>query len=113
MSASIFKQIIDKKIKAEILHEDDQCLVIKDINPQAPFHALIIPKREIKHLGEIEESDSHLMGHLLNVCKTIAIQAGISQGFRVVINNGAQAGQSVDHLHFHVLGGRLMKWPPG
>lgn len=114
VSDTIFSKIINKEIPADIIHEDDQCIAIKDINPQAPFHALVIPKIFIKNVDLLQEEDAPLMGHLIMVCKKIAREAGLAEkGYRIVINNGAEAGQSVLHLHLHVLGGRPMHWPPG
>lgn len=111
---TIFKKIIDKKIPAKIVYEDDQCLAFRDINPQAPVHILLIPKKEIANLEEIQASDSALMGHLLTKISEIAKKEGISEnGYRVVLNCKDDGGQEVPHLHFHILGGRLMKWPPG
>lgn len=114
MAETIFSKIINKEIPTDIIYEDDQCIAIKDINPQAPFHALVIPKTYIKNVDLMQKEDMPLMGHLLHVCKKIARDAGIAQkGYRIVANTGPDGGQSVDHLHFHILGGRAMKWPPG
>ncbi len=110
---SIFKRIIDREIKAEIVFEDDLCLAFRDVSPQAPTHVLIIPKREIRSLDSAEAVDVGLLGHLLLVAKQVAQDLGLEQGYRVVINTGADGGQSVFHLHLHLLGGRPMSWPPG
>ncbi|XP_028407039.1 histidine triad nucleotide-binding protein 1-like [Dendronephthya gigantea] len=110
---TIFGKIIRKEIPSEFLHEDDQCIVIKDISPQAPVHLLIIPKKAIIGLSKAEESDEQLLGHLLLVAKKVAAEQGLDKGFRVVINDGFEGGQSVYHLHVHVLGKRLLAWPPG
>lgn len=110
---TIFKKIIDGEIPAELKYEDERCLAFADINPQAPVHILVIPRKEIISLAETEDDDGALLGHLLLVCRTIARQEGLEQGFRVVINSGPDGGQSVDHLHLHVLGKRKLGWPPG
>jgi histidine triad (HIT) family protein len=110
---TIFKRIIDKEIPVHILYEDDQCLAFPDINPQAPTHVLLIPKREVASLGALRADDQALLGHLLLVINKLAEQLKLEGGYRVVINCGADAGQSVDHLHLHLLGGRALGWPPG
>lgn len=110
---TIFKKIIDKEIPADIVFEDDKCLAIRDVNPQAPTHVLVIPKNEIINLAEARESDAALLGHLLIVARKVAEQEGLTNGYRTVLNCGADGGQSVDHLHVHVLGGRPLGWPPG
>lgn len=113
MSNTIFGKIIRKEIPADIVYEDDRALAFKDISPQAPTHILVIPKKPISGIAASTEADEALLGHLLWVAKKVAEDAGLSNGYRIVTNNGADAGQSVDHLHFHVLGGRAMQWPPG
>lgn len=111
---TIFQKIIDREIPADILHEDDHCLAFRDINPVAPVHVLVIPKKPIVRIADMAPQDAALIGHLLWVCGEVARAEGIADdGFRVVTNNGDNGGQSVDHLHFHVLGGRRLKWPPG
>jgi histidine triad (HIT) family protein len=110
---TIFKRIIDREIPAKIVHEDDQCLAFHDVNPQAPTHVLVIPKKEIPSLAEADAADSALLGHLLVTAKNIAAQLGLTNGYRTVINCGRDGGQSVDHLHVHILGGRALSWPPG
>jgi histidine triad (HIT) family protein len=110
---TIFKRIIDKEIPADIVFEDDECLAFRDINPQAPTHVLIVPKREIASLDQAADSDCGLLGHLLLVAKQLAKQFGLTNGYRTVINCGPDGGQSVDHLHLHLLGGRSLSWPPG
>lgn len=110
---TIFKRIIDREIPAKIVHEDDLCLAFHDVNPQAPTHVLVIPKKEIPSLAQAEENDGALLGHLLQTAKTIAVQLGLENGYRTVINCGRDGGQSVDHLHVHLLGGRPLGWPPG
>ena len=111
--ATIFQKIIAREIPAEILYEDELCISIKDIQPQAPFHALIIPKKLIPRIGLAEESDQQTLGHLLLVAKQIAQEQHLEEGFRVVINNGKDGGETVPHLHVHLLGGRKLSWPPG
>ena len=110
---TIFKKIIDREIPAEIVYEDDLCLAFRDINPQAPTHVLIIPKREIPSLADVEEADEPLLGHLLFVARQLAVQLQLVGGFRTIINAGRDGGQTVDHLHVHLLGGRTLTWPPG
>ena len=111
--ATIFQKIIAREIPAEILYEDELCISIKDIQPQAPFHALIIPKKLIPRIGLAEESDQQTLGHLLLLAKKIAKEQHLDEGFRVVINNGNDGGETVPHLHVHLLGGRKLSWPPG
>ena len=113
MTDTIFGKIIRREIPADIVYEDDLALAFKDVSPQAPTHILVIPKKPIPRLSESQSEDTELMGHLLMTVKKVAEQANLSNGYRVVINNGADAGQSVDHLHLHILGDRPMKWPPG
>ncbi len=110
---TIFKKIIDGDIPADIIYEDDLCLAFNDVSPQAPVHVLVIPKREIASLKDVGDDDTELMGHLLQTIRKIADQLGLEKGYRVVNNCGSEGGQSVDHLHFHLLGGRNLKWPPG
>lgn len=111
--STIFQKIIDKQIPANIVYEDDRCLAFRDINPQAPTHVLVIPKRAIKSLAELEAGDADLIGHLFVVVRKIAEQEGLSNGYRTAINCGRDGGQTVDHLHIHLLGGRGLAWPPG
>lgn len=110
---TIFKRIIDGEIPAQIVYETDRCLAFRDVNPQAPVHVLVIPKQEIVNLADAEETDEALLGHLLLSARTIAVQLGLENGYRTVINCGPDGGQSVDHLHVHLLGGRPLAWPPG
>ncbi len=110
---TIFKRIIDREIPATIIYEDDQCLAFKDIDPKAPVHVLVIPKKEIPSVSHLETADAALMGHLWSVIPRLANDLGLEGGYRVVVNCGRDAGQAVDHLHFHLLGGRKMTWPPG
>ena len=113
MSKTIFKRIIDREIPAKIVHEDDLCLAFEDVNPQAPVHILVVPKKEIASLDDLTEGDAALVGHLLVVVQKLAAERKLNGGYRVVANAGPDAGQSVAHLHFHLLGGRAMAWPPG
>lgn len=110
---TIFQRIIDREIPAQIVHEDDECVAFRDINPQAPTHILVVPKKPIRGLSAAEAADGRILGHLLGVTRNLATTLGLSKGFRVVINDGPEGGQTVDHLHVHLLGGRPMKWPPG
>lgn len=110
---TIFKKIIDKEIPANIIYEDEQCLAFHDIEPQAPVHFLVIPKKEIVNVAELNVEDGDLAGHLLLTAARVARELGLQDGYRVVANCGVQGGQSVDHLHLHVLAGRQLTWPPG
>ncbi len=110
---TLFKKIIDGEIPAKVVHEDDRCLAFHDVDPQAPVHVLVIPKKEIAAVDALEDEDAALIGHLWMVIRDVARQLDVEYGYRVVVNNGAMAGQSVDHLHYHLLGGRPMHWPPG
>ena len=110
---NIFQRIIDKEVPAKIIYEDDRCLAFHDVAPQAPTHVLVIPKKPVRSVSDIADDDAELIGHLWKVIRDLAQQLQLSRGFRVVVNNGREAGQSVDHLHFHVLGGRQFTWPPG
>ena len=111
---TIFKRIIDKEIPANILYEDDRCLAFHDVSPQGPVHFLVIPKKEIASVNEIESGDCELIGHLFTVIKNLARETGMEEnGYRVVTNCGSHGCQTVPHLHFHVIGGRQMGWPPG
>lgn len=110
---TIFAKIIRREIPAQIVYEDDLVLAFKDVNPQAPVHILVIPKKPIPQLSQAEPEDHRVLGHLLLTVKRVAADAGLTQGYRVVLNNGQDAGQSVDHLHLHILGGRSLQWPPG
>ena len=113
MQDNIFQKIIDRKIPASIVYEDDRCLAFRDINPQAPVHVLIIPRKVIATHAEITENDRDLLGHLHLVAAKLAGQLGVSEGYRLVVNCKESAGQTVPHLHMHLLGGRPMHWPPG
>ncbi|TGZ63125.1 hypothetical protein CRM22_007068 [Opisthorchis felineus] len=110
---SIFSKIISREIKADIIYEDEKCLAFSDIEPQAPVHFLVIPKIQIPMLDSVTPNDEQLLGHMMLVCSRVAKQKGLTNGYRVVLNNGREGCQSVYHLHLHVLGGRQMQWPPG
>lgn len=111
--ATLFSQINARAIPADIVYEDEHCFAFRDINPQAPTHVLLVPKKEIPRLVDATAEDHALMGHLLLAAGTVAKQLGVGEAFRLVVNNGADAGQSVFHLHLHILGGRPLHWPPG
>ena len=111
---TIFKKIIDGEIPADIVYDDEDCLAFRDVNPQAPIHILVIPKKKIANLAGAEREDQRLLGHILLKVADIARDQGLEvDGYRVVTNIGRNGGQSVDHLHFHLLGGRSLSWPPG
>ncbi|XP_043845481.1 histidine triad nucleotide-binding protein 1-like [Dromiciops gliroides] len=110
---SVFGKIIRKEIPANIIFEDDQCLAFHDICPQAPTHFLVIPKKPIPQIAVAEEDDESLLGHLIIVAKKCASALGLKKGYRMVMNEGTDGGQTIFHIHLHVLGGRQMKWPPG
>lgn len=110
---TIFQKIADGEIPAKIEYQDTECFAIRDINPQAPLHLLVIPRKVVPHLAEATAADAALLGHLLLVARDLALKLGAGDGFRTVINNGKNAGETVPHLHVHVLGGRPLGWPPG
>jgi histidine triad (HIT) family protein len=111
---TIFAQILAGEIPAEIVYEDDQAIAFKDASPQAPVHLLVIPRKPLTSVHAAVAEDTRLLGHLLQVCRQVAAEAGLAEsGYRVVTNIGEDGGQSVEHLHLHVLGGRSMTWPPG
>ncbi|PQO36764.1 histidine triad nucleotide-binding protein [Blastopirellula marina] len=110
---TIFKRIIDKEIPADIIYEDDQCLAFKDIAPKAPTHVLIIPKKEIATVDDLADEDAALIGHMWIVIRNLARDLGLEDGYRVIVNCKEAGGQEVPHLHYHLLGGRQMTWPPG
>ena len=111
---TIFKKIIDKEIPADILHEDEHCLAFKDVTPQAPTHVLIVPKKEIRSMAETGDDDKLLLGHMLRVAADIAEKIDVAKdGYRLVINTNDHGGQTVFHLHMHLLAGRQLEWPPG
>ena len=113
MSETIFQKIIDKELPADIVYEDDSCLAFKDINPVAPIHILVIPKKRIEKISDSNTEDKELLGHLFLVAGNIARDLGIEEAFRLVVNNGAEAQQTVFHLHIHLIAGREFNWPPG
>jgi histidine triad (HIT) family protein len=114
MSSTIFQRIIDREIPADVVYEDDQCLAFRDISPKAPTHVLVIPKRGIASIDALSPDDGALVSHLFMVIRGLARKLGIAEsGYRVVVNSGPDGGQTVDHIHFHLLGGRAMEWPPG
>lgn len=110
---TIFSKIIRKEIPANIVYEDDLCLAFTDVNPQAPVHILLIPKKTIVNIDTAQPEDQDLLGHLLLTVRKVAAQAGLKNGYRIVMNTGNDGGQSVYHLHIHILGGRSLSWPPG
>lgn len=112
-SDTLFSKIIRREIPADIVYEDNLCLAFRDINPQAPVHVLVVPKKPLPRLADAESQDHALMGHLLLTVKRVAEQLELANGYRVVINTGEDGGQTVYHLHLHLLGGRHMSWPPG
>ena len=111
--STLFEKIINREIPADIVYEDELSLAFKDINPQAPIHILIIPKKPIEKLSDANIEDQALLGHLMLVAGRIAEQLNLDNTFRIIINNGAGAGQSVFHLHLHLMSGRPLSWPPG
>ncbi len=113
MVETIFQKIIDKEIPADIIYEDEKSLVFKDINPVAPIHILIIPKKQIEKISDAEQTDQDLLGHLFLVAGKVARQLGVENAFRLVVNNGAGAQQTVFHLHIHLIAEREFSWPPG
>jgi histidine triad (HIT) family protein len=114
MTDCLFCKIVDKKIPAKIVHEDEHAVAFDDINPQAPVHTLVIPKRHVAAVQDLGPNDQALLGQLLRTCVIVAQQKGVAEsGYRIVANTGPDGGQTVFHLHFHVMGGRHMGWPPG
>lgn len=113
---TIFERIIAREIPADIVYEDDHCLSFRDISPQAPVHVLIVPKKVIPRIGEAVEADRETLGHLMLAVGKVAAQLGVSpvtEGFRIVMNHGQDGGETVPHLHIHLLAGRPLAWPPG
>lgn len=110
---TLFEKILAGDIPAKIAYQDDLAFVIHDISPQAPVHVLVIPKKPVARLDEANEEDTQLLGHLLLVAKKMAAELKLEDGYRVIINNGPDGGESVPHMHVHVLGGRKLTWPPG
>jgi histidine triad (HIT) family protein len=113
MAKTIFQRIIDREIPAKIEHEDEHCIVLHDIQPQAPVHLLIVPKKVIARVGEASAADQAVLGHLLLAAGIVAKKLNLANGFRLVVNNGPDACESVPHLHVHLLARRQMTWPPG
>jgi histidine triad (HIT) family protein len=114
MSKTLFEKIIDREVPATVVYEDDLVLAFRDIKPQAPTHVLVIPKKPIPRIAEAKPEDHKVLGHLLLKAAEVANQLGLTQsGFRLVFNNGPDAGEAVPHLHCHIIGGRKMSWPPG
>lgn len=113
MAKTLFEKIIARELPATLVYEDEHCVAIKDINPAAPVHLLVIPRKPIPKLSDATPEDQLLLGHLLLVANKVAADAGYGEAFRLVVNNGAEVGQSVFHLHLHVVAGRSLKWPPG
>ena len=111
--ATLFGKIINREIPATIVYEDEHCLAFRDVNPQAPTHVLLIPRKEIPRLADAAPEDEAVLGHLMVAAGKIARELGVDEAFRLVVNNGADAGQSVFHLHLHILAGRKFTWPPG
>ena len=113
MTDTVFSKIIDKEMPADIVYEDHLCLAFRDVNPQAPVHILVIPKKPIPRIIDADEEDQALLGHLQLIANKVARQEGVEDAFRLVVNNGEGVGQSVFHLHLHILAGRSFTWPPG
>ncbi len=110
---SLFSKIIDREIPADIVYEDELCLAFRDIKPQAPTHVLVVPKKEIVSLADLSDEDERIVGRCVMVVSQIAAQQRLDSGYRMIVNCGDDGGQDVPHLHFHLLGGRKMAWPPG
>lgn len=110
---TLFQKIADGEIPADLVYEDDRCVAFRDINPMAPTHILVVPRKPIPTLNDLTEADAPLVGHLFMVAKEVAAREGLTEGYRAVFNCGNHGQQTVDHLHLHLLGGRQMTWPPG
>ena len=110
---TLFQKIADGDIPSDMVYEDEQCFAFRDIAPQAPVHILIVPRKPIPELNDLTETDEKLVGHLVTVARELAAEEGLAEGYRTVFNCGPAAGQSVDHIHLHLLGGRSLGWPPG
>ena len=113
MTDTIFSKIIDGEIPADVVYEDDLCLAFRDVNPQAPVHILVIPKKPMPRVIDAKDEDQALLGHLILAANKVARLEGVEDAFRLVVNNGEAVGQSVFHLHIHLLAGRSFTWPPG
>lgn len=113
MSKTLFEKIVAREVPATIVYEDDKVIAFHDVKPQAPVHVLIVPKKPIPRIAEAKPADHAILGHLLIKAGEVAKQLGLKNGFRLVFNNGSDAGEAVPHLHCHILGGRKMTWPPG
>lgn len=113
MAKTLFQRIADGEIPATFLHQDEHCVAFRDIDPKAPTHVLVVPRKPIARLGEAEAADQALLGHLLLTAAKVARDLGLANGFRIVVNHGRDGGESVPHLHVHLLGGRALGWPPG
>lgn len=113
MKDCLFCKIVAKEIPSEKVYEDELVYAFKDVSPQAPVHFLIVPKKHISSIDELEESDKELVGHIMLLAKKLTGELGLTNGYRVVINCKEDGGQTVEHLHFHILGGRSLNWPPG
>lgn len=110
---TLFERIADKEIPSDMVYEDNVCIAFRDINPKAPTHVLIVPRKPIPSLDDLTPEDAHLVGHLFVVARQVARAEGLTRGYRTVFNCGPEGGQEVPHLHLHLLGGRQMTWPPG
>mmetsp|Transcript_18044 Transcript_18044/g.29630 ORF Transcript_18044/g.29630 Transcript_18044/m.29630 type:complete len:143 (+) Transcript_18044:128-556(+) len=110
---SVFDKIVRKEVPSEFIFEDDLCVVVNDIHPVAPVHFLVIPKQHLSQLSHADESHEHILGHLLLIAAKVAKEQNLEKGYRIVINNGHEGGQSVYQLHVHVIGGKQLSWPPG
>ncbi len=110
---TLFERIIARELPASIVHEDEHCVAFKDINPSAPMHFLLVPRKPLVQLSQAGPEDQALLGHLMLTATRIAALEGLADAYRLVVNNGAAAGMSVPHLHLHIIGGRPLKWPPG
>lgn len=113
MAKTLFQRIADGEIPATFLHQDEHCVAFRDIDPKAPTHVLVVPRKPIPRLGEAAAEDQALLGHLLLTAAKVARDLGLAHGFRIVVNHGRDGGESVPHLHVHLLGGRALGWPPG
>lgn len=113
MEKTLFEKIISREIPAKIEHEDDYCVAFHDINPQAPTHLLIVPRKPIPRVAEAKAEDKTVLGHLLLIAAQLGTKMNLNKGFRIVINNGSDGGETVPHLHIHLIGGRSLTWPPG